>query len=105
VGLGEIELEVFAPILNDVNNIHTGIRKLYIKKEREKFNSSQKLLKRKDRQQFDNSKFSDACTLSFFGKTSNSFGALLKTPSNEEDNKEVASIQDKYIEYLISFFE
>ncbi|TDN79359.1 hypothetical protein DET49_13822 [Salegentibacter sp. 24] len=99
VGKGTIELEMLASSLHDISKINKGIRKAFINKERENFTKTKSKLK------FNQEEIIQASTFYYFGNTSRSFGALFKPASKQSNFPNLISIEDRYIEFFIKFFE
>lgn len=105
VGKGTIDLEVLAPSLNDLNKINKGIRKAFINKEKATYNSNRPKVLRKNNDKFDELAITQASSFKYFGNTSRSFGALLKSSSQQSSLPNLMSLEDRYIEYFINFFK
>ncbi len=102
VGKGSIDLEVMASTLNDFSKINKGIRKAFIIKEKAIFNKSNT---KKSKIKFDEESVYLASSFNYFGNTSRSFGALFKPASEQSNFPNLISIEDRYIEFFIHFFE
>lgn len=104
IGKGTIDLEVLAPSLSDFNNINKGIRKAFINREKANYNRLRpKNIRKEDR--FDELAIVQASSFLYFGNTSRSFGALFKSSSQQSSLPNLISIEDRYIEYFIDFFQ
>ncbi|MEL0644589.1 DUF6575 domain-containing protein [Olleya sp. Ti.3.14] len=102
IGKGTIELEILAESLNDFSKINKGIRKAFIVKERANFNKT----KSKNSQiKFDEQAVLQASSFHYFGNTSRSFGALFKPTSQQSNFPSLISLEDRYVEFLVKFFQ
>jgi hypothetical protein len=99
VGKGTIELDMLASSLDDLSKINKGIRKAFIDMERAKYTKSKSKLK------FNQEEIIQASTFYYFGNTSRSFGALFKPASKQANFPNLISVEDRYIEFFITFFE
>lgn len=101
IGKGTIELDVFAQSLNDFAKINLGLSRLFIIKERANFKKNVPRYSKKKEHRFDEMPYLNATKFTYFGNTSNSFGALFKTKTSANNDK----IEEAYIRYLMNFFE
>lgn len=100
VGVGYIDLEILGSSLNDFGKINKGIRKAFLQKEKTSFKNAHGTLKK-----FNEEEIIKASSFYYFGHTAASFGALFKPFSQQYGLENILSIEDRYIEYLISFFQ
>ncbi|SEA39019.1 DUF6575 domain-containing protein [Bizionia paragorgiae] len=102
IGKGTIELEILAESLNDFSKINKGIRKAFIVKERSNFNKTKS---KNSQNKFDEQAVLQASSFHYFGNTSRSFGALFKPASQQSNFPSLISVEDRYVEFLVKFFQ
>lgn len=102
VGKGSIDLEIMAASLNDLSNINKGIRKAFINREKANFNRNKV---KNSKEKFDEHSLLLASSFNYFGNTARSFGALFKPASEQSNFPNLISVEDRYIEFFIHFFE
>lgn len=102
IGKGTIELDILAESLNDFSKINKGIRKAFIEKERANFNKTKS---KNSHNKFNEQAILQASSFHYFGNTSRSFGALFKPASQQSNFPNLISLEDRYVEFLINFFQ
>lgn len=105
IGKGSIDLEILGSSLNDLSNINKGIRKAFLNREKNLFNKSKLKNANSKDSKFDVQAVLQASSFNYFGNTARSFGALFKPASQQSNFPNLVSIEDRYIEFFMHFFE
>jgi hypothetical protein len=97
VGYGTIDAELWANSLIQFVAINKGLKKDYINKMKSKA--------KEDSIKIDIALLKGASTFQYIGNTRNSFGALFKSIGNEISFPGTKSAEDKFVEFIIGFYE
>ncbi len=97
VGYGTIDAELWAYSLIQFVAINKGLKKDYINKTKRKA--------KEENIKIDTALLHSASTFHYIGNTRNSFGALFKPVGNEIIFAGTKSYEDKFVEYIIGFYE
>lgn len=99
VGIGFIELELLGSSLSEISDINKGLRKAFIRLEKERHAEG------KSKERVDEASIISASSFYYVGHMAASFGAMFKPVSMQSTIPGLVGMTDRYMEFFIGFLK